>query len=221
MLRWMFVAMGKLIVLKTAVDDLGEFTGAFKQQEREQSWCNVLILLRDSFHHYQVTLWGNKARKWLGVFEPSQSRWYFCPFLKSLFGSIYGVLFFCAVIKSSVQISYHAEELELSSVRLGEGITFNCSTFSHFGLFSAVSDTHETWQDNCIAILFSKAISLFLFSHLKHVFETRQLGTKIGSSWPCVSAQPCDEGARVLLTNHTFNKNTSGGESSVTHMRLL
>lgn len=157
---------------------MGGFTGAFKEQEWEQSWGNMLILWAGSFYHWQVTLWGNKARKWLGVFELSQSRWYFCSFLRCLFESIYDVLFFCAVIKSSVQISYHPEELELSSVRLGEGITFNCNIFLHFGLFSAISEknekNNETWQVYCY-IVFQSYLPLPVFSPIICIWDEANL----------------------------------------------
>lgn len=66
MLKQIVVAIGKLIVPKKAVEEMGEFTGVFKEQEWEQSWSNMLTLWRGSFYHWQVTLSGNKARKWFG-----------------------------------------------------------------------------------------------------------------------------------------------------------
>lgn len=40
----------KLMVLEKAAEELGEFTGAFKEQEWEQSLYNMLILQRGSFY---------------------------------------------------------------------------------------------------------------------------------------------------------------------------
>lgn len=205
---------------------MGEFTGVFKEQEWEQSWSNMLTLWRGSFYHWQVTLSGNKARKWFGCVWTITKQMVFLFISEKPVWKYLCCLVFLAVIKSNVQISYHIKVLELSSVRLEEGITFNCYIFLHFCSFlSCFWEKRENSRDLTSKLLYCfpkpSPSSCFLTNNM--CVRQGKFVLKIGSTWPCTSAQPCDGEARALLTSLTFSveKNISGGESSVTHMRLL